>query len=730
MPIIGRSLSVMTDQPHDGAENIGRDENAAPGSGRIEVNQDDKATRALPQPPTLELPDIPRTPLQDKYEFIASIGAGGAGVIYKAKQLPIGRLVAIKMIHSHLMTPTAVKRFQQEATTVGTLSHPNIIAVYDFGVSEGDQPFMVMDYIDGTPLSKVLDDLGALPVKMAISIAMQLCDGLAHAHARNILHRDLKPSNIMMVPLETGGPDLVKILDFGLAKMIYGADDEEGKDQITKTGETVGTPAFMSPEQVMGKTLDRRTDIYSLGCVLYQCLTARPPFVGKTRMETMLQQLNQAPSPINGAGEEPAVDPQVEEIVLKLLEKNPDDRFQTMMDVKEALEGLYQGAGSAIYNRTKQSANTNMTPVSIESDSEPNISKSNLSIETKVSTSASPRTIFSSTTVFLFAVLMLIGIATGMVFLFQNLLRSADENPEQSAAQKTREAKVASVKRGGDHLPKDKNLDDMTFEGIVSDPRAEEASSRLCPEITDDALVCLDGKTRIRVIDLSNARSITDKGVRHLSGLNVSQLSLDSTGVGDGIGDTLVSLRDSNGHSSIQELDLSATGVTNAILPSFNELKNLKELNVSSTSLADDAATSLATLKLRKLDVGDTKLGDKAAKTIGTIDSLVTLDLSNTKVSNNGIKSLANLNKLEQLNLSNTKVSDEAAPILAKLPKLAVLNLSNTRITAQCFPSLKSSDSIGFINISKCKAISPQQAVEFEHEMDQLKAVRVQVGED
>ncbi|MBX9669010.1 MAG: protein kinase [Candidatus Obscuribacterales bacterium] len=721
----------MTDQPHDGAENIGRDENAAPDSGRIEVNQGDKATRALPQPPTLELPDIPRTPLQDKYEFIASIGAGGAGVIYKAKQLPIGRLVAIKMIHSHLMTPTAVKRFQQEATTVGTLSHPNIIAVYDFGVSEGDQPFMVMDYIDGTPLSKVLDDLGALPTKMAISIAMQLCDGLAHAHARNILHRDLKPSNIMMVPLETGGPDLVKILDFGLAKMIYGADEEEGKDQITKTGETVGTPAFMSPEQVMGKTLDRRTDIYSLGCVLYHCLTARPPFVGRTRMETMLQQLNQQPSPINGAGEETAVDPQIEEIVLKLLEKNPDDRFQTMMDVKEALEAVYEGAAPAIDNRIKQSVNIDMTSVSIESDSEPNISTPDSSMETKLPTTASPRTIFSSTTGFLFAVLMLIGIAQGLVFLFPNLIRSADEIPEQSAVKKSKEAKVAALKQWGeDHRSKGKNLDDMTFEGLVSDPRAEEASSRLCPEITDDALVCLDGKTSIRVVDLSNAQSITDKGVRHLSGLNVSQLSLDNTGVGDGIGETLVSLRDSNGRSSIQELDLSATRVTNAILPKFNELKNLKELDISSTALADDAAASFTTLKLRKLDVGDTKLGDRAAKTIGTIDSLVALDLSNTKVSNNGIKSLANLNNLEQLNLSNTKVTDEAAPILAKLPKLAVLNLSNTRITAQCFPSLKSSDSIGFINISKCKAISPQQAVEFEHEMDQLKAVRVQVGED
>src|SRR5579885_1772624 len=343
-------------------DGIGRDGSASPGDGfnqnepgsagsgsaRNSIGRESQARNASgarrfnsgpANPPGLEDLNIPKTVLKEKYEFLTVLGAGGAGVIYKARQHPLGRLVAVKMIHSHLMSPTAVRRFHKEAKTISSLAHPNIISVYDFGISEENQPFMVMDYVEGTVLSEFLKQVGVLPQELVKNIAVQLCEGLSHAHMRGVLHRDLKPGNIMLVQMDNG-QQLVKILDFGLAKIVFDEEDEHGEqDHLTKTGETVGTPAFMSPEQVMGKKVDHRTDLYSLGCVLYQCLTGEPPFIGETKMETMLMHLNAMPQPINIPHFEPIITPYFEDIILKLLEKNPTDRFQSMWDLKEAIEG-------------------------------------------------------------------------------------------------------------------------------------------------------------------------------------------------------------------------------------------------------------------------------------------------------------------------------------------------------------------------------------------------------
>jgi len=264
---------------------------------------------------------------QEKYEFLESIGAGGMGVIYKARHLILNKIIAIKMVHSHLVSPQAIQRFQIEGKAASSLSHPNIIAVTDFGTTQSGQPYMVMDYLTGKSLSQVLAREGHLDMKRFLKIFLQASDALAHAHAHGVVHRDIKPANIMLVPGEHAQEE-VRIMDFGLAKIVD--DTEYAARHLTKTGVAMGSPYYMSPEQAKGTKVDHRSDLYSLGCTMYETLTGSPPFEGKTPFETMLMHLNDAPASLKEASLGTDFDPRIEKIVAQLLEKGLDFRYQSM----------------------------------------------------------------------------------------------------------------------------------------------------------------------------------------------------------------------------------------------------------------------------------------------------------------------------------------------------------------------------------------------------------------
>lgn len=280
--------------------------------------------------------------LSSQYEFIAEIGSGGMGVIYKARHVDLKQMVAVKMLHVNRLDEMSVRRFQQEAKAVSALDHPSIVRVRDFGITDAGQPHMVLDYIEGKTLASVIENSGALPVNEAVDIFIQICDALDHAHFRGVLHRDLKPSNVMLVPKASGRP-LVKIVDFGIAK-IADPENESAQANLTRTGEVFGSPLYMSPEQASGAKLDNRSDIYSLGCLMYETLTGTTPFVGGSSIEIIFRQLNdQAPTLREGSlGKE--FPEEIERIIAKTLNKNPSARFQSMAELKKALVSL--GTGS------------------------------------------------------------------------------------------------------------------------------------------------------------------------------------------------------------------------------------------------------------------------------------------------------------------------------------------------------------------------------------------------
>lgn len=272
---------------------------------------------------------------QGQYQFLETIGAGGMGIIYKARQISIDRLVAIKVLKSDL-DPDGWRRFQNEATAASKLSHRYIVTVHDLGTCSSGQPFIVMDYLDGMTLAQYLSEKGPLSTSAFIRFFRQICDALQHAHANNVLHRDLKPSNIMI--LRTERTEEVRLMDFGIAKLLD--DTISGAQPLTKTGEAIGSPLYMSPEQCRGAKLDRRSDLYSLGCVMYESLAIAPPFIGASSLETMMMHTEQKPLPLGQASLGRQIEPGLEDIVLHLLEKDPARRYQSAKEVEADLAKL------------------------------------------------------------------------------------------------------------------------------------------------------------------------------------------------------------------------------------------------------------------------------------------------------------------------------------------------------------------------------------------------------
>jgi serine/threonine protein kinase len=274
--------------------------------------------------------------VEGRYKIESVIGQGSAGTVYKAVQELIGREVAIKVLHDYLVSDQEfIKRFTQEAKASSRLSHPNIITIYDFGViPKGGRPYIAMDLLKGTPLSDMIAEINHLDVEDAVPIFKQVCSALGEAHRQGVVHRDIKPENIVLV--ERSGQRLFPIVvDFGIARLVQ---EESDIARITRTGTVCGSPTYMSPEQCTSSKVDHRSDIYSLGVVIYETLTGEVPFLSDELVKVMAMHLSDPPKPLNQVREDLHFSEALEEVVYKSLAKNPDQRYQTMDEFAEALE--------------------------------------------------------------------------------------------------------------------------------------------------------------------------------------------------------------------------------------------------------------------------------------------------------------------------------------------------------------------------------------------------------
>jgi eukaryotic-like serine/threonine-protein kinase len=474
--------------------------------------------------------------LSNQYEFLAEIGSGGMGVIYKARHIALNQTVAIKMLHTNRLDELSVRRFQQEAKAVTALDHPSIVRVRDFGITESGQPHMVLDYIEGDTLAKAIEKKAGLSVPEALEIFIQACDALEHAHMRGVLHRDLKPSNIMLVP-RSSGPPLVKIVDFGIAKIANTAHENAAMN-LTQTGEVFGSPLYMSPEQASGTKLDRRSDIYSFGCVMYETLTGAPPFVGGSSIETIFQQLNDQAPPLREGSLGKEFPEDVEAIVARALEKKPDARYQSMAELKNALLNSKLGK--------KQDA------VSLLPDDKSGVTKKRYAIKA-----------------LLFALVTLIILASVSGYFVFSTMNQPQPKPVVEVDDATKAKQI---------IASSDNSNEVNLHGLkVTDKMLEYFA-----ECTKPSSVNLDGS------------DVQGPGLANLIHLPLISLSMASSKLTDRGFEEIKHME------NLEKLDLRKTAITSMGLTQLTALKKLRELNMDETFITDEALKTIASIRSLK----------------------------------------------------------------------------------------------------------------------------------
>jgi len=275
-----------------------------------------------------------------RYRVLSVIAAGGYGWVYKVHQVLMKKDLALKTLNPIVATEGTLLRLRKEAQLVSKLNHPNLVRAIDFAFIDGVQPFLVMEFVDGPTLAEYLKDHTRLETAEALQIFIPLCLALSYAHDQGIVHRDIKPSNIILAKDEREPEKFVpKIVDFGIAKLSM------SEDSLTRTGDIFGTPLYMSPEQCHGTQVDARSDIYSLGCVIFEALTGAPPFRGNSPLETMMQHKSSTPLSLKQASLGTDFPNGLERCVAKMLAKEPRDRYQNLMDAADDLILIQAGQG-------------------------------------------------------------------------------------------------------------------------------------------------------------------------------------------------------------------------------------------------------------------------------------------------------------------------------------------------------------------------------------------------
>jgi serine/threonine-protein kinase len=569
--------------------------------------------------------------IRDSYDITGVIASGGMGVVYKATHRILQKTVAIKMLKPGQFNETALLRFQREGKIASTLAHPNIVGVNDFGVTEFGQPFMIMEYVDGVSLAQTIRESGSLTVEATFRIATKACEALKFAHEKGVLHRDIKPTNIMLAK-ESGE---VKIVDFGIAKQIEPSSDEMS---LTESGASLGSPLYMSPEQSKGKKLDGRCDLYSLGCVIFECLTGAPPFVGKSAVETILLHLSEDPPTLREASLGRTYPEHVEELVSRLLAKDPEKRFQTADEFLQALSRQGNEAVSTAATETSAGSKFDYKFVAIAAG----------------------------------LVLVLTAGVVVSVFL------KSDFKSEKTAAEKVLRPTIPLDQQKNappSTVPAAKRTDLNRYDRDVSKAifmQRIDSSSLIINasgfDLRDEDLKNLKQDARLQAIVISDT-GITDSGLAILAELkNLLCISANRTKITD------TGIAKLTGMPKLHTLHLSETRLTDACTGSLARIVNLREVDLCDTTVSDKGIDKLARLKqMKSIHVNRTLVTDRGIEAIvKNFPALEELHArSNPGITAKSLKYLGNAHSLRRLTLSGCPISaTEMRNFFARHPQI------------------------------------------------------------
>jgi serine/threonine protein kinase len=611
------------------------------------------------------------TILDGKYEFIELIGSGGMGVIYKARQIVLNKIVAIKMLHSEALNERALKRFQHEGKSASVLSHPNIIKVYDFSISSHNEPYLVMEMVHGQSLEQKIESEGLLDTDFTLQAILQVCDGLSHAHKNGVLHRDLKPSNILIVrdneedtdkPRDKNGPGFTaKILDFGIAKIVEG--DNAASLALTRTGETIGSPLYMSPEQCNGKPMDKRSELYALGCTIFECLTGLPPFVGMSLAQVIVKIQGEDPPSLKDASLGKDFPPALEGIILKLLSKNPDDRYQSVDELKWDLENFRESPPAA------QPTRIVMPP---------------------------PKPTFNKTIALASGGICLIALVL-VAITIQQFTRQIPSTV--TPIMPVRVTGFDSITGGANGSPIPGQGSDIRAalqKWVQRNPDANTINLGYW-ELTDADMQPLTGENACLVLNLPG-NAIKGAGLKFIEQMKgLSSLRIDKNDVDDS------ALKHLQHLSHLQSLNLKQTHVKGSGLSYLKDT----QLSILNFSHSDLEPSSLAPLKdlgsMANLNLNSTAFNDHCVDYLAPLSNLRVLDLSHTKITGAGILRISRLENLHDLCLTNCAVDDNVMKYLAHMKNLNLLDVSGTNVTAEGLRQLASSKSLQQVYCAGCR---------------------------
>lgn len=653
-----------------------------------------------------------KTLLLNRYFLQRVIGKGGWGSVYRAEDRLLHRDVAIKVLHEWLsFDRERLARFQREGEAVARLVHPNICTVYDFGFLNGRQPFIVMEYLEGETLRAYIEDHGKLPMAQALDLAMQACDALAAAYALGIVHRDIKPDNILL--LANGQ---IKLVDFGLAKLTV--DEENAK--ITSTGTTVGTPAYMSPEQCQGIPVDGAADIYSLGCVLFEMLTGKTPFAGFGYFDYMSQHVGSEPPLLADACSSEKFPLALEEAVMRALEKQPSARFKNADEFKEALEGVRDNQASESWLPLRFVASSWLKkkrwagPIMIAGIGAIALTTAcafglaGLVVAQFKPASPMPRTIVQS-------------------------VPAAKPRPAPPAPVIADERKrllamaVLSKLQGNDELDLDtQNIQDLDVDYICSYLAERHIDldilSMAGNPITDNGLVIFANRLDLVDLDVSDT-TVTDLGVASfarvpLTDLNVLNTRVTGSCFARGFGHLQTLLAGGPAFQPrnlaliarlpfLEDFELHGRQFTDNDMRLLGRSRRLTKLCVNDAPISDEALKYLAHLPLRALDLERTSVtgsglgylqrtpledlvlpacDDEALKFVAIMPAIKKLQFeASSAMTPAGLQSLVP-GKLEELritriNAESDSLNDECLKVIGNMPRLKVLQLHSNAIT-------------------------------------------------
>lgn len=586
----------------------------------------------------------------DRYQPKMRLGSGASGAVYLSRDRLLGKKVAVKILHQ--FDGKQLIAFQDEAKITSRLHHPNIISILDFGPTDSGTPYMVLEYLENAEtLEHYIQRAGPLEIELAIRIFKPVCVALAHAHRENVYHRDLKPSNIL---LSLSNELSVKLIDFGVAKVKFETQEETSEQAKT----LAGTPFYIPPEVAEGSGFTARSEIYSLGCVMFEALTGVPPFSGQTALETIaMHATHERPTLSQAAGHE--FSPEIEKLLAKCLERDPAKRFSSAREVELALDELLEFKP------------TTTSEVAI------------------IQTSNKQRTAL------LAPLAILLIVVSGFYFASKNTL---EETTEPKGATKPKKQKDNT------NIYQVYDAEKMTKELFEVDPLNKAWIARV-PIAEVDLLNLIkyhrgDIKNLRLHADESVENLITSKGWSAVATLNLRILSLHGSSIRDSdvakfakiptlrkcdfsktkITDEAIK---SLANTDIEELSLeSCENLTEACSESLARMKYLTELNVSNTKLGNVTLQKIAPLKLNGLRVAYCPISDEGIANLASSKTLTSLHVSSTPLTRKGFSSLRNLD-IRELNVDSCKHFDDACLelVVKSFPNLKYLMLNNTSVT-------------------------------------------------